>query len=335
MIQVSLKNIPGKRYLMTMNIISPRRLRPGSKVAIVAPSGPILSDEVQTGIDVIRECGLEPVLGPCVRALKTTASHAASVKDRVDELNWAFSHPNVSAVIGAVGGEGCAATLPYLDYDVIRRSRKAFVGMSDLTAINTGILVNSGLISFNAQTPSIRLDKGRKITEADSESFKLVLEMMKSDQIWGERPFHFSPHFPRLVSPGSASGIAVGGNLDTFVHLMGTPFAPDPEGTVLFIEDVHKDGIDISRELLHLRLAGFLSRTGAIVIGEFIDSDHKTSPKTPPVEDVILEHFEAGPPCTYGYSFSHGPHTSPIPIGARTHVDADSGVVSFDFRMAS
>jgi muramoyltetrapeptide carboxypeptidase len=301
----------------------------------VAPSGPIITDEVQAGIDIIRECGLEPVLGPCVKSLKTTAAHAASVKDRVDELNWAFSNPSVAGVIGAVGGEGSAALLPYLDYDTIRASRKAFVGMSDLTAINTGILSKSGLISFNAQTPSIRLDKGRKIREADSESFKLTLELLKSDQVWGSRPFDFNPHFPRVVSPGSAVGIAVGGNMDTFVHLIGTPYMPDPGGKVLFIEDVHKGGEEISRELLHLRLAGFYTCLSAVVIGEFEDVDCRTDPKVPSVEDVILEYFGAGVPCTYGYSFSHGPHTSPIPIGAITHVDADTGEVFFDFKMMS
>jgi muramoyltetrapeptide carboxypeptidase len=318
-----------------MNIYSPRRLRSGSKVAIVAPSGPIVADEVQAGIDIIRECGLTPVLGPCVKSLKTTAAHAASVKDRVDELNWAFSNPNVSAVIGAVGGEGSAALLPYLDYDVIRASRKAFVGMSDLTAINTGILSKAGLISFNAQTPSIRLDKGQKIRNADSESFKLMLELLKSDQVWGSKPFDFNPYFPRIVSPGSAEGIAMGGNLDTFVHLIGTPFMPHPTGAVLFIEDVHKGGEEISREMLHLRLAGFLKAVSGVVIGEFEDVCSRTDPKVPSVEDVILEYFGSGPPCVYGYSFSHGPHTSPIPIGARTHVEVETGEVFFDFKMSS
>lgn len=318
-----------------MNIVSPRRLRTGSRVAVVAPSGPVVADEVQAGIDIIRECGLEPVLGPCVKNLKTTAAHSASVKDRVDELNWAFSTPGILGVIGAVGGEGSAAVLPYLDYDTIRSARKPFLGMSDLTAINTGILARSGLISFNCQTPSIRLNKGSKITHTDSESFKLTLELLKSDQSWDARPFSFNPYFPRTVSPGRATGMSVGGNLDTFVHLIGTPYMPSPDGCVLFVEDVHKGGEEISRELLHLRLAGFLGRYSAVVVGEFEDVDKRTDPKVPPIEDVLLEYFSSGPPCTYGYSFSHGPLTSPIPIGARCIVDADVGEVRFDFTMSS
>lgn len=304
-------------------------------MAIVAPSGPIVTDEVQAGIDIIRECGLEPVLGPCVKNLKTAASHSASVKDRVDELNWAFSHTGISGVIGAVGGEGSAALLPYLDYSTIRKSRKVFLGMSDLTAINTGILTKSGLITFNGQTPSIRLDKGQKIQNCDSESFKLTLELLKSDASWDGRPFDFNPHFPRVVSPGQAMGPAVGGNLDTFVHLVGTTYMPNLQGAILFVEDVHKGPEEISREVLHLKLAGCLSQLSAVVLGEFEDMPKKTDPKVPGIEDVILEYFQSGPPCSYGYSFSHGPLTSPIPIGAQTLVNADTGDVEFQFSMAS
>lgn len=318
-----------------MLILPPRRLRNNSRVAIVAPSGPIVSDEVQAGIDIIRECGLEPVLGPCVKNLKTTGDHAGSVRDRVDELNWAFSQPGIAGVIGAVGGEGSAAVLPYLDYDKIRASQKPFLGMSDLTAINTALFTKSGLISINGQTPSIRLDKGRKIQEADSESFKLTLELLKSDQLWGSRPFYFNPFFPRTVSPGKVSGISIGGNLDTFVHLVGTPYMPSPENMILFVEDVHKEGVELSREFLHLRLSGFLGSVSGIVVGQFEDIPKDLEGKVPSVEDVLLEYCGHGPPCAYGYSFSHGPLTSPIPIGANTCVDADTGEVSFDFKMSS
>lgn len=318
-----------------MLVLPPKRLRNNARVAIVAPSGPIITEEVQAGIDIIRECGLEPVLGPCVKNLKTTGDHAGSVKDRVDELNWAFLQPGIAGVFGAVGGEGSAAVLPYLNYEKIRASQKPFLGMSDLTAINTALLNNAGLISINGQTPSIRLDKGRKIQELDSESFKLTLELLKSDQMWGSRPFQFNPHFPRTVSPGKTQGIAIGGNLDTFVHLVGTPYMTQPDGAVLFVEDVHKDGVEISRELLHLRLAGFLDRISGIVVGEFEDVPKDLEGKVPSIEDVLLEYCGHGPPCTYGYSFSHGPLTSPIPIGADTLVDADTGEVYFDFKMSS
>ena len=99
---------------------APKRVRAGSNVAIVAPSASFLSNELSAGLDVIRECGLNPVLGPCVKNLRTKIHNSGSVKERVEELNWAFSNPDISAVFAVRGGEGAAALLPYLDYEIGR-----------------------------------------------------------------------------------------------------------------------------------------------------------------------------------------------------------------------
>ena len=315
--------------------LSPRRLRPNDRIAIVAPASPIMTDEVMHGMDIIREVGLEPVLGPCVKNLRAINDHSASVPERVEELNWAFTDPKIKGVIGAVGGVGSAALLPYLDYEKIRASRKPFVGMSDLTSINCALLSCAGLISFNGQTPSIRLDKGQQIQESDSLSLQVTLQLLMSGDTWGTRPFDFNPYFPRTVCPGKGFGPAIGGNCDTMVHLYGTQYMPDLEDAVLFIEDVHKGGESMIRHFMQLRLAGDLRRVSAVVIGEFAEVPKNVDPKIPSVEEAVIEFFSSGPPCAYGYPFSHGPLTAPIPVGAPCTVNADTGEVYFDFRMST
>lgn len=311
-------------------------LLPGDRVAIVAPASPFKSDELVEGLDIIREAGLVPVLGPNVSGLRAKNVHAASVEDRVDELNWAFNDPSTKGVIVATGGNGSAGVLPYLDYEAIARSRKVLVGMSDITSLNNGILARTGLISINGQSPNIRLNKGRKVYEEDVASMRRTLQFLMSSQPWCDRPFDDNLYLPRTISPGQAQGTIIGGNCDTFVHLLGTPFAPNMAGCILFIEDVHKDGAILSRQFLHLKLAGVLDCVAGIVIGEFwdvpknADSDHPS----PAIEDVLEEYFADGPPCVYGYSFSHGPVTIPVPIGAQCSMDADTGQVSFQFAMA-
>ena len=168
---------------------APRRLRKGASVAIVAPASPFKGDELTAGLDVIREMGLNPVLGPCVRSLRSDGIHAASVADRVEEMNWAYRDPKISGIIPVVGGCGSAGILPYLDYEMIRKMRKPMLGMSDITALNTGFLTEANLISISGQSPSIRLDKGLAVREADSESLRLALRLMMSDAPWGEQPW--------------------------------------------------------------------------------------------------------------------------------------------------
>lgn len=303
-------------------------------MALVAPASPFLTNELVEGMDLMREAGLVPVPGPCVRNLRSDNIHAASLEDRVAEMNWAFTDPSIAGIIAVTGGMGCAALLPHLDYRAIRSSRRAFLGMSDITALNCGILSRAGLITISGQSPSIRLDKGRAIREADSDSFRLTLRLMMSDVPWGSEPFDFNPYMPRVISPGSARGTAIGGNADTFVHLIGTQFMPETEGTVLFLEDVHKTGEVLARELLHLRLAGILSSVSGIVVGEFAEVPKRDDDREPSIENSLEEYLRHGPPCSYGYSFSHGALTSPIPIGGLCEMDADSGTVTFDFAMS-
>lgn len=323
---------PSCEYLRQM-YTSPKQLRPGDKVAIVAPASPFKTDELVEGLDVMCELGLVPVMGPNVRRLKAVNVHAAPLNDRVDELMWAFSDPEIRGIVVATGGCGSAALLPHLDYRLIAASSKVLLGMSDITALNTGILAHAGLISINGQSPNIRLDKGTRLRQADTESFRSTLELLMSSRPWCARPLSINQYMPRTLSPGRAQGTIVGGNCDTFSRLLGTPYMPNLAGTILFVEDVHKDGEALAREFLHMRLAGVFDQVAGIVIGEFVDVGAKHDDKDPGTEDVLIEYFSNGPPCVYGYSFSHGPWTIPIPIGAQCSMDADTGEVSFAFTM--
>jgi muramoyltetrapeptide carboxypeptidase len=310
--------------------LAPRKLRRGSRVAIVAPASPIHSDRLMEGLDILREAGLIPILGPCVKNLITEGCSSAPLKDRVDELNWAFGAPEISGVICALGGEGSAALLPHLDYGMIRNSRKPFLGRSDITALNTGLLTHAGLISINGQTPSIHLDRGEQVRKNESESFFHTLRLMMSDEPWGSRPFEKNSNVLRTVSPGVTQGIAVGGNVDTFTRLFGTPHMHDLEGTIVFIEDVHKGGTVLDREFLHMQLAGVMDTVSGFVIGEFQDAEKNSKIN---IEDVVQKYFAGSVPCSFGHPFSHGSVVAPIPIGAMCTLDADSCEVSFDFSM--
>lgn len=313
--------------------IVPKKLRPGNKVAIVAPSSPFNPIELQEGLDIISSMGLIPVLGPNVKNLHVKTIHAASVISRVDELMWAFTAKDISAVICAVGGFGCAELLPYLDYETIARSKRVFITKSDGSALNNGILNCANLINFNARTPSIRLDKGHSFAQANCESLMHTIRLLMSDKPWGSSPFSINNVLTRCINPGVATGIAIGGNLDTFSRLLATEYIPSPKGAILFIEDVHKSATSIARSLLQLKLSGYTSNLNGIVVGEFSEIPTKKAEHEPSIEDILLEYLGDKIPIVYGLSFSHGPYTCPIPIGSMTTVDASNRTVSFDYCM--
>jgi len=310
--------------------ISPKKLQKGSRVAIVAPASPVHPDRLMEGLDIIKQCGLIPVLGPCVKNVKTDQHSSAPLKDRVEELNWAFQAPEIAGIICTNGGEGSAALLPYLNYDLIRKTRKPLIGRSDLSALNSGILTHSGLITFSGQTPSIHLDKGEVVRELESESLFMTLRLLMSDVPWDAKPFSMSRIMPRTVSSGKVKGISVGGNVDTFTRLLGTPFAYDFKDTIVFMEDVYKGSIVLDREFLHMKLAGIIDEAAGFVLGEFCNPGKDEEDL---IDGVIQRYFSNGSPCSFGYPFSHGSIVAPIPIGAMCNLNADTCEVSFDFTM--
>lgn len=310
--------------------ISPKKIRKGSRVAIVAPASSVHPERLVEGMDIMKQMGLFPILGPCTRYIRDNGVEGASLSERVNELHWAFSSPEISAIICANGGQGSAGLLPHLDYEMIKQSRKPLLGRSDISALNMGLLKHAGLISINGQTPSIHLDKGERVRQLESDSFILTLQLLMSDQPWGSIPFCQNINIPRTISPGKARGIAMGGNVDTFTRLFGTPHSMDMSGAIVFMEDVHKGGVVLDREFLHMQLAGVMDRAAGFVIGEFCDTGDD---QDPPINQVVERYFGRGVPCSYGYSFSHGEVVHPIPIGAICDLDADACNVSFDFAM--
>lgn len=318
-----------------MKILSPKKLRKGDRIAIVAPAALFNSDELLQGMDVMKQMGLKPILGPSAKILSSTGVYDAPLEDRVKELMWAFESPEIEGVFCVIGGFGSAELLPHLDYTKIRASRKTFVGKSDITALNSGILKNAGLINFNGKTAAIRRHEGGYLMDGDIESLEMTLDLLMSDGPWGTKPLAGNQFIPRTIHPGRASGMAIGGNLETLTCLLGTPYFPDVAGAILFIEDVHKSGTSVARKLLHLKMAGVFDKVAAVVVGEFADIPAESNMGIRgglSISDALQE-FLKDVPSVFGYSFSHGNMIMPIPIGSMVHVDTSTGEIFFDFQM--
>lgn len=319
-----------------MKILSPKKLHRGDRIAIVAPAAQFNSEELLQGMDVMKHMGLKPILGPSARILNSVGVYDAPLEDRVKELMWAFESPDIEGIFCVIGGFGSAELLPYLDFSKIRASRKTFVGKSDITALNCGILKNAGLINFNGKTAAIRRHEGGGLMDGDVESLEMTLDLLMSDGPWGTKPLVDNQFIPRTICPGKVSGMAIGGNLEMLTCLLGTPYFPDVAGAILFIEDVHKSGINVARRLLHLKMAGVFDKVAGVVVGEFADIPPESKPGIRgglSISDALQE-FLKDVPSVFGYSFSHGDRIMPIPVGSMVHLDASTGEMFFDFQMA-
>lgn len=312
----------------SMNYVRPRVLTRGDRIAIVSPSSSVDSKEVYAGIQILKKKGLVPVLGPNLTQIQSDGLYSAPLKERVKEMLWAFADDSIDAILVADGGFGSAQLLPYLDYEGIRQSRKLFMGYSDATALNMALLARSGLCNFNGPMAAVRIEEEEKKGK-DIRALSDALDLLMDGEIWGSRPFCRMSRIPRCVYPGKVRGRAFGGNLDTFVRLLGTPYFPDCRGGILFLEDIRCGGYLLAQSLTQLKLAGVLEDIEGIVFGEFKKTPRVEDRGDPSVEEVVVEFFKRGPPCVYGFNFSHGDDIAVIPMGIPTLLDATNARVFF------
>lgn len=88
----------------------------------------------------------------------------------------------------------------------------------------------------------------------------------------GRRPFA-STWQSDDTDDADAEGVLWGGNLAMIASLAGTPWMPQVENGILFIEDVAEPAYRIERMLLTLDMAGILRRQQAVVVCDLQGAD--------------------------------------------------------------
>jgi muramoyltetrapeptide carboxypeptidase len=305
----------------------PRGLRDHSRIALVAPAGPLLDrDDLQRACDLCRALGHEPE--PGVHAGSRYGYLAGPDDDRVADLNAALVDDRIDAIWCIRGGYGVTRILHRVDVDAFRRRPKPVIGFSDITALLNALTRAAGVVTFHGPTAR------HPMTEFSRRHFEQVLGPAVAPGVL-ERPAPpggvLVPRAPRIVRlvGGRAEGPLLGGNLTLLQCLIGTPWQPDFDGAVLFLEDVGEDLYRVDRALSHLRLAGLLAQLAGVIVGQFTDMKRTTSDGGLGFDEVLASYFEPlGIPAALGFPIGHVDDQWTLPIGARAGLDADAGEVA-------
>jgi muramoyltetrapeptide carboxypeptidase len=290
-------------------VITLRRWKPGDRIALVAPASSFPHEEVAAGVAELSRLGFEAVYDESLFAKDRFVAGPAEL--RVKAIHDAWSDPSIAGLIAMRGGYGSAQLLPLLDPALLRASRKALVGYSDVTAL-LGFYQLNGLAAVHGPMVERRLSKGP--VAYDEDSFRRVL---MSDVPVGD----LMPPALEVLRPGHVAGTLVGGTLTQLVSSLGTPWAVDaPQGCALFLEDIGERPYRIHRMLTQLSQAGVFSRARAIVFGEFPGCDEAGG--EPSIRDVLRD-FTAGfdGPVLFGFPSGHtAGATWTLPFGVRAEV---------------
>jgi muramoyltetrapeptide carboxypeptidase len=305
-------------------LIRPAKLGPGSRVALVAPAGPLLeNDDLTRAQALCSALGYQPVLGK--NAHKRYGYMAGTDEERLADLNSALADPAIDAVWCIRGGYGTLRLLDRLDFDAASRRPKPIIGFSDITALLNAVTWRTGVITFHG--PVARAS----MTQFSRVHFERVLTSAGVPGRLGRIPMPSDvlvPHENRIVPlrGGRAEGFLAGGNLTLLHCLVGTPYFPPLEGALLFLEDAGEDLYRVDRMLAHLRLIGALQRLSGVLIGRFTQLKRAASDGALGFDEVLSTYLlPLGIPVAHGFPVGHVETQWTLPLGVRARLDADAG----------
>ena len=301
-------------------------------IGVVSPSSSIKSFPIRTGraIDELKRLGYKIVKSD--NFMVGSGYFAGTIQGRAEDINRLFSNKEVDIVMCSTGGLNSIEILDKLDYPLIKRSRKPFIGSSDNTILLTAIYTQSKTITFHG--PSLLPDFGKfgGVNKDTLVSFEKVLNdksgfvypvscaVSKENLFWDKddnrKPIY---RFRSKVQPivvGSARAKIIGGNLESLLSLAGTKYFPDflHDEYILFMEETCSDTAVLRRSLKQLELMGVLGKIKGLIYAEPFKVVERSKQS---IQDILFDYLNRYKiPVAYGYCFGHTDPILTVPIGA-------------------
>jgi muramoyltetrapeptide carboxypeptidase len=310
-------------------IVKPRHLRAGDTIGIVSPaSATFQTVDLQVARESLEALGLKVAVGP--HMLDRRGYLGGDDKARAADINAFYGDPSVAAIHAIRGGWGSARVLPYLDYDLIRRNPKILIGYSDITALHMAIQARSGVVTIHGPIALGRWDPW------SIDYFKRVvfdaqpLTYLPKKDISDKNALAQTEYRVQTITPGTARGRLLGGNLTVLTTILGSPYVPDFENVILFTEDTHEEPYSIDRMLTQLKLAGILGKLKGFVFGgcaECTVSEGNYGALT--LEEIFNDHIKPlGIPAWFGAMIGHQQPQWTLAEGIQVEIDSVAGTIA-------
>ncbi|WP_416190960.1 LD-carboxypeptidase [Neisseria sp. CCUG12390] len=283
---------------------------------VVAPSGFAESyDRVNVGLTRLYNAGFTVTnqQAGSRRYQRFAGTDTERINDFQEVATGRVKTPKV--LMGLRGGYGAARLLPSIDFaslgERMRERGTLFIGFSDVCAVQLALLAKGNMMSFAG--PMVYSEFGKpdpSVYTMDSFIRGTTNSVNTIDVAAIQR------------SDVNVEGTLWGGNLSVLASLAGSPYMPDIDGGILFIEDVGEQPYRIERMLNTLHLAGILQKQRAIIFGDFrmgtirdiYDSSYDLSAVINQISRVTRV------PVLSGFPFGHITNKATFPLGAHAKV---------------
>lgn len=302
-------------------LVKPRALKPKDRVSLLCPaSRPHNPATIDFCKKMVEEMGFTPILGSHV--LSMHGYMAGTDSERIADFNAAIHDDTISAIFCLTGGFGSLPILDKLDFAALAKKPKLIVGSDDNCHLLVAALTKIGLVSLHGPNLDHVSDRAAFDKLKNAVTSKAPLPKMKASNWLGDSGTCYAP------VAGRVEGQLVGGNLTALVSLMGTPYHPDFNSRILFLEDKNERNDILDRWLTTLWVAGELDRVSGVAFGNFENCGTKGSENMLTIEELFGDRMmKVKKPSCFGLPFGQGPASEYVPYGCNAKFDAQAGVL--------
>lgn len=291
-------------------MIIPKRLEKGNVIGVVAPSNPIVGDnieEIERAKEIITELGYKVKYSK--NLFSNTNKYSSTAEEKAEDINEMFADKEVKMIWCAKGGENSNSTFDYLDYNLIKKNPKIICGYSDITSITNVISAKTGLVTFSGTN--------FKTIATDETEYSLMEIIKRLEQ--GSLELGTSIDSYTTIRSGYAEGELIGGNLSLMKGLVAGKYAVNFKNKILFLEEL---GIEtgpalVSNHLYYMKQNRIFDQIKGLWIGNYT---HESEIK---LEDILLDTIkdEYNIPIIKSENFGHIERKTVIPIGTKAIIN--------------
>lgn len=294
-------------------MITPPCLTLGDTVGIVSTARKITTLELQPLINLLKNWGLEYVLGDSINA--ENHQFAGDSDLRRKDFQQMLDNPEVKAIWCARGGYGTVQIIDQLDFSGFKKQPKWIIGYSDVTVLH------SHIHKFNIETlhANMAIDIDTKTSDT-RDSIKKVL-------FGNDYSIGISSEANKLNRTGIAKGQLVGGNLSLLYSLIGSPSEIKTKGKILFIEDLDEMLYHIDRMMTNLKRNGHLKDLSGLIVGGMFEMRDNEIPFGKTAEEIIKEAVsEYKFPVCFNFPAGHIDDNRALVFGREVELIVDSTI---------
>ncbi len=264
-------------------------------------------EEISLLADVLGRYGVSSVMSRYL--YEKSDGISGSGREKAEELMSFFENPGIRHIFDVSGGDMANEVLGYLDYQKIRESRAVFWGYSDLTVILNAIYAETGKVSVLYQIRNLLYDHG----EEQQKRFSQWEENETADLFALDG---------RFVQGHHMEGTVVGGNIRCFLKLAGTPYFPDFNDKILFLEARSGQVPQMTTFFSQLQQTGAFDKIKGLILGTFTQMETVSKDIVP----LALRYVKDNLPVFRTLEAGHGTDSKAVIIGGRVTTVSESRI---------